>query len=62
MCVCVFGGGHIHLDIAENKSTACVYENETEVGAGVRAMIDQGVVKREELFIVSKVLKVQGWE
>uniref|UniRef100_A0A6Q2XEL2 alcohol dehydrogenase (NADP(+)) n=1 Tax=Esox lucius TaxID=8010 RepID=A0A6Q2XEL2_ESOLU len=41
--------GYRHID------GAYCYLNEDEVGEGIHAMIDQGIVRREELFIVSKL-------
>ena len=41
--------GYRHID------TALFYRNERRVGKAIRDMIDKGTVKREELFVVTKV-------
>jgi aldehyde reductase len=41
--------GYRHIDGAH------VYGNEVEVGDGINAKIDDGTIKREEIFVTSKV-------
>lgn len=41
--------GYRHID------TAFLYGNEVEVGSAVRSKIREGVIKREDIFITTKV-------
>lgn len=41
--------GYRHIDCA------WFYGNEAEVGAGIRAKIDDGTIKREDIFLTSKL-------
>jgi diketogulonate reductase-like aldo/keto reductase len=41
--------GYRHFD------TALFYQNEKEVGAGIRAKIAEGVIRREDVFVTTKV-------
>jgi aldehyde reductase len=41
--------GYRHFD------TALFYKNEKEVGAAIRAKISEGVIRREDVFITTKV-------
>lgn len=41
--------GYRHID------TAFLYRNEVNVGKGINAKIDEGIIKREDIFITTKV-------
>lgn len=35
--------------------TACAYGNHKEVGAAMKKCIDEGIIKREDMFITTKI-------
>lgn len=45
--------GYRHID------TAAIYKNEEEVGKGIKKAIDEGIVKREDLFVTTKLWGTQ---
>jgi D-xylose reductase len=49
LAVDAIAAGYRHFDCA------CDYGNEAEVGAGIRAALEQGLCRREELWITSKL-------
>lgn len=47
--------GYRHID------TASLYGNEVEIGQGIADVINKGLVKREDLFVTTKVrLRTRG--
>lgn len=46
--------GYRHID------TAFYYFNEAEVGRAIKEKIDQGLVKREDIYLVTKVFTRKG--
>lgn len=48
--------GYRHID------TAYLYGNEKEVGNAIRAKIAEGVIRREDVFVTTKVMKMKEME
>lgn len=47
--------GYRHID------TAYSYSNEADIGKALRAKMQQGIIRREDMFIVSKVKKTLSY-
>lgn len=39
--------------------TASAYKNEEEVGKGIKKALDEGIIKREELFVITKIMDIE---
>lgn len=48
--------GYRHIDCA------WIYGNQDGIGRAVATKIKEGVIKREDLFITTKVCQLLGWE
>lgn len=47
--------GYRHID------TAYSFQNEADIGKALKSKMNQGVIKRQDMFIVSKVRATDGW-
>ena len=49
--------GFMMASFLTSKDTAAIYRNETEIGAAIAELIATGTVRREDLFVTTKLCK-----